>query len=586
MKTLLELLMDKVSDAFEKCGYDRILGKVTLSDRPDLCEFQCNGAFAGAKQYRKSPKLIAEDVKNILIGDKEIKSAEVVGAGFINIIVAEEMLINYVSSLYNDDNLGIPQAGNNETIVVDYGGPNCAKPLHIGHLRAAIIGEALKRIAMKTGRNAIGDVHLGDWGLPIGLVIAEILERYPEYKYSDENYDESNEKRLELTGEVLNEIYPFASKKSKVNEEFKLLAKQITAKMQKGHKGYKSLFNQILEISKSDFKKIYDDLNVSFEYWYGESDAEKYVPELVEILENKGLLYESNGAMVVDVQNEDDKTDIPPVIIKKSDNSSIYATSDLATILQRKIDFDPSAIWYVVDSRQSLHFTQVFRCAKKSGIVDENTSLEHLGFGTMNGNDGKPFKTRDGGVMKLSDLYELIYEKSVKKLNESNYVNSDKLDDTAKKITVAALKFGDLINHRLKDYVFDVDKFTATKGKTGVFLLYTVARINSLIRNIGIKADDEFKISDIYSKTEKDLLLKIAMSPEVFIKSFDEKAPNYICDYAYDLASLYSSFYNDNHIMTEENKEKKKTWISISLLVKKVLSNQLDSLGIETVEKM
>ncbi|QSX06299.1 arginine--tRNA ligase [Sedimentibacter sp. zth1] len=586
MKTLLQILTEKVSDAFKKCGYNYELGRVTVSDRQDLCEFQCNGALSGAKQYKKAPRIIANEIKEKLVTDSDFEKVEVIGAGFININISSKLLIDYLVELNADKSLGIPQTENQETVVVDYGGPNCAKPLHIGHLRAAIIGESLKRIALKTGRNAIGDVHLGDWGLQIGLVIAEVLERFPEYNYNDNNFDEEHEKIIKLNAEMLNEIYPFASKKSKENTEFKSLAQQITAKMQKGHKGYLSLWKQILDISKDDFKIIYDSLNVHFEYWYGESDAEKYVDRLTQILEDKNLLYESNGAMVVDVQQEDDKTEIPPVIIKKSDNSSIYATSDLATILQRQLDFQPTSIWYVVDSRQSLHFNQVFRCAKKASIVDENATLEHLGFGTMNGKDGKPFKTRDGGVMKLSDLYDIVYEKALEKLSESNFVSKENIDDTAKKITVAALKFGDLINHRLKDYVFDVDKFIATKGKTGVFLLYTVARINSLLKKLENSYDGSLDIKNIYSKLEKELLLKIALTPEVFVKAFNEKAPNYICDNAYDLASVYSSFYNDNHITTETDMDKKKTWISLSMLVKKVLVNQLDALGIETVEEM
>ena len=344
--SILKILTDKLSHAFEQCGYNSEFGRVTVSDRPDLCEFQCNGAFAAAKQFRKAPKIIAEEIVNVLSNDKDIETAEVMGAGFINISISKEFLIKTITELNNDKNLGIPQVNGQETIVIDYGGPNCAKPLHIGHLRSAIIGESLKRIALKTGRNAIGDVHLGDWGLPIGLVIAEILQRYPEYNYNDENFDETKEKNLELTADMLNEIYPFASKKSKENEEFKSLAQGITAKMQKGHKGYMYLFNRILSISKNDFKGIYEMLNVHFEYWYGESDAEKYVPELVELLQKSGLLYESNGAMVVDVKEDTDKVDMPPVIIKKSDNSSIYATSDLATILQRNKDFKPSDIWY------------------------------------------------------------------------------------------------------------------------------------------------------------------------------------------------------------------------------------------------
>lgn len=585
MNTLINTLTNNVGNAFNKCGYNSDFGKVTISDRQDLCEFQCNGAFLAAKQYKKSPQIIAKEVADILSNDSMFGKIEVV-SGFINIIIDKSFLISYLTELSNEANLGIPQAENEETIIVDYGGPNCAKPLHIGHLRAAIIGESLKRLAMATGRKAIGDVHLGDWGLQIGLVIAELKERYPDLKYFDNNYSEEQEVDFVITAEQLNDIYPFASKKSKENEEFKLKAQKITADLQSGNKGYLAVWKKILDVSKHDFKKIYDKLNVHFELWYGESDSEKYVESLIKILEDKNLIYNSNGAMVVDVQNEDDKTQIPPVIIKKSDNSSIYATTDLATILQRQIDYKPNEIWYVVDIRQSMHFNQVFRCAKKADLVDKVTNLEHLGFGTMNGKDGKPFKTRDGGVMRLSELYDTVYEKALERLKESEYSKIENVEDTAHKITIAAIKFGDLSNHRLKDYIFDIDKFLASKGKTGVFLLYTVARINSLLKNIGYDLDKNILINEIYSGVEKELLLKIALSGDMFINAYNEKAPNYICENAYELASIFSNFYNDNHINSESDLNKKENWINLCLLVKKMLIKHLDILGIEEVEEM
>ncbi len=585
MNTLLNILTDNVSSAFEKCGYDKAYGKVIISDRQDLCEFQCNGAFIAAKQYRKAPQAIATEVAAILSNEKIFKKVDVI-SGFLNLVVEESFLLDYINELAQDRNLGIQQAEKQETIVVDYGGPNCAKPLHIGHLRAAIIGEALKRLAAATGRNAIGDVHLGDWGLPMGLVIAEIKERHPELPYFKDDFDDTKEVDFVVTAEELNEIYPFASKKSKENEEFKAIAQKITVELQNRHKGYYALWKKMLQVSKDDFKKMYDSLNVHFELWYGESDADEYIDELLQILEDKKLTYTSNGALVVDVQKEDDKVQIPPVMIKKSDNSSNYATTDLATILQRQKDYAPSEIWYVVDSRQSLHFNQVFRCARKAEIVGENTKLEHLGFGTMNGSDGKPFKTRDGGVMKLEDLYNTVYEKAIERLKESEFGKIDNIEEKAKKITVAAIKFGDLINHRLKDYIFDIDKFLASKGKTGVFLLYTIARINSLLTKLEQSEDSKVEINNIYSDTEKQLLLKLSLSGEVFKNSFNEKAPNYICENAYEIASLFSNFYNDNHIISESDAAKKQVWINICQLVKKMLIKHLDILGIEHVNAM
>ena len=391
--SITKILTDKLSAAFAECGYSAELGTVVTSDRPDLCQFQCNGAFAGAKLYHKAPRMIAADAAAKLEGDADLEKVEVVGAGFINITVSDEFLLGYVKQALADENLGIPQAEKPETVVLDYGGPNVAKPLHIGHLRSAVIGEALKRLVRATGRKTISDVHLGDWGLQMGLVMAELQERHPEWACFAEDFDAENFAGVDLDAESLNVIYPFASAKSKENDDFKQKARAVTAKLQKGDPGYTALWREIIRISVADMKKNYENLNVDFDYWYGESDAEKYVPELLDVLNEKGLLHESQGAMVVDVAEESDKITIPPVIIKKSDNSNIYATTDLATLIQREHDFKPDQIWYIVDARQGLHFTQVFRCAKKAGIVPEEVTLAHIGYGTMNGADGKPYKT-------------------------------------------------------------------------------------------------------------------------------------------------------------------------------------------------
>lgn len=507
-----------------------------------------------------------------MLKDDIFHDVTVAGAGFINISVRDGFLLSYVNLVIADPDMGIPQAEIPETILLDYGGPNIAKPLHIGHLRSAVIGESLKRIVKATGRTTISDVHLGDWGLQMGLVIAELQERYPKWEGS------------QLTAAELNEIYPFASKKSKDDADFKQKAKNITAMLQKGHPGYTSLWKDIVTASISDMKKNYENLNVTFDYWYGESDAEKYVPELIEILNNKNLLFESEGAMVVDVSEQTDTFSIPPVIIKKADGSNIYATTDLATIIQRVADFQPQQIWYIVDNRQSLHFMQVFRCAKKAGLVSD-INLEHLGFGTMNGNDGKPYKTRDGGVMPLSELYDIVYRAALDKVNESEFNVMLNKEATARKIAIAAIKFGDLINHRIKDYFFDIDKFLAAEGKTGSFLLYTIARINSILSKL--KAEDsKIVTTKIYSDMERELLMNIALSNEAFLSAFTERAPNYICDNAYQLASLFSKFYHNNHILSETNLEKQAYWLSLCVATKRVLLKHLDVLGIEAVEFM
>lgn len=583
--SITKILTDKLSAAFAECGYSAELGTVVTSDRPDLCQFQCNGAFAGAKLYHKAPRMIAADAAAKLEGDADLEKVEVVGAGFINITVSDEFLLGYVKQALADENLGIPQAEKPETVVLDYGGPNVAKPLHIGHLRSAVIGEALKRLVRATGRKTISDVHLGDWGLQMGLVMAELQERHPEWACFAEDFDAENFAGVDLDAESLNVIYPFASAKSKENDDFKQKARAVTAKLQKGDPGYTALWREIIRISVADMKKNYENLNVDFDYWYGESDAEKYVPELLDVLNEKGLLHESQGAMVVDVAEESDKITIPPVIIKKSDNSNIYATTDLATLIQREHDFKPDQIWYIVDARQGLHFTQVFRCAKKAGIVPEEVTLAHIGYGTMNGADGKPYKTREGGVMRLADFYNTVYEAALKRVSASNFSKDADREDIARKITVATIKFGDLVNYCMKDYVFDMDKFMAPDGKTGSFLLYTIARINSILKKAE-GAGEQFDSAAVYTDSERDLLLKISLSGEAFALAYREKAPSVICENAYQLASAFSKFYHDNHILTEEDADKKRAWLNICAAVRTVLEKHLDVLGIEPVEMM
>ena len=557
--------------AFSECGYDEVLGQVVVSNRLDLCQFQCNGALSGAKQYRKSPLLIAKEVAAHIPENEMIGSLEVVAPGFINISLKDEFLMKYVQELYFDKYMGIPQADKEETIVLDYGNPNVAKPLHVGHLRSAIIGEALKRIITATGRKAVGDVHLGDWGLPMGLVLAELEERY-------------RDNLPILTTDLLNEIYPYASKKSKEDSVFLEKARTITAKLQKGDPAYKATWKTMIALSIEDIKKTFTRLGTTFDYWYGESDSSKYVPELIEILKTKNILVESEGAQVVEVAKEDDKQPIPPTIVIKSNGSEGYATTDIATIIQRQKDFAPDKIWYVVDFRQNLHFTQVFRTAQKAELIPNTTELTHLCFGTVNGKDGKPFKTRDGGVMQLSDLLDTVVECAYEKLRRSDNVEESVKKETAEKIGIAAIKFGDLINHYSKDCIFDLDKFMASEGKTGVYLLYVVARINSIMR----KNQDNcsIKLNGVYSEGERDLLLKLALSGNAFLGAYNEKSPNILCENAYQIAVAFSKFYHDNHIISETDDDKKSSWLSLCTIVKAMLIKHLDTLGIETVEVM
>ena len=586
MTNIIDDLTKIVSKAFEECGYDKKLGTVSVSDRLDLCQFQCNGAFQGAKQYKKAPFMIAGEVAEKISGNDIFKSVEMVKPGFINITLNDEVLIKKAKEIAIDINSGIPQAGKCETIILDYGGPNVAKPLHIGHLRSAIIGESLKRIARAMGNRVVSDVHLGDWGLQIGLVIAEMSERNPEWVCFSPDFDPDKDKVDPINVDELNEIYPFASQKSKSDEAFKEKARAVTAELQSGHKGYMALWKEIMRVSVSDLKENYGKLYVDFDLWYGESDADKYVDELIDILNKKGLMYESDGAMVVDVEEESDKTSIPPVIVKKSDNSNIYATTDLATIIQRQKDYAPDRIWYVVDKRQGLHLTQVFRCAKKAGIVPESTELAHLAIGTMNGKDGKPYKTRDGGVMRLSDLLNTVIDAAYKKMSDENFESVEEKREAAQRVAIAAVKFGDLSNHILKDYIFDIDKFLSFEGKTGTYLIYTVTRINSILRNLGIDEERPIEFSGIYSNIERELLLNIILIGEAFKHAFTERAPSVICDNAYRLASLFSTFYHDNHIMGESDEKKQSTWISLCILVRRLLLKHLNVLGIKAVERM
>ena len=583
MQSITKILTVIVSDAFDKCGYDSKLGTVTASDRLDLCQFQCNGAFAGAKLYKKAPFMIADDVAKVLQSEGIFSKVDVVKPGFLNLTLSDDYMLKLTKEIEADKFCGVPQAEKPQTIIIDYGGPNVAKPLHIGHLRSAIIGESLKRLARACGNTVYGDVHLGDWGLQIGLVIAELNERYPDRKCFSEDFNADTDTVEPLSAELLCEVYPFASKKSKENEDFKAKAHTATFELQNGRAGYIALWKEILRVSIADLKDNYSKLDVDFDYWYGESDADKYIPELMKILEDKKLSYESNGALVVDVELESDKAPMPPVIVRKSDNSSIYATTDLATIIQREKDFHPNKIWYVVDKRQELHFTQVFRCARRAELVPAETELEFLGFGTMNGSDGKPYKTRDGGVMRLSDLIETVTNASLQRLENSSFVSEDDRESYARKLGMAAVKFGDLINQRSKDYIFDLDKFLSSEGKTGIYLLYTVSRINSIMKKAG---DAKAEFTGIYTDEERELMLKLIMTGDVFNYAMDEKAPNYICENAYQLAVSFSRFYHENHIMDEKDEAKKASWLALAKLVRTVITKHLDILGIETVENM
>ncbi len=595
MKKILDLITDEVTKAFTECGYDAKYAKVTLSNRPDLCEYQCNGAMAAAKEYKKAPFMIADEVVEKLAANPIFAKAESVKPGFLNLKIDEAYLADYVAKMQEDEGrFGCEKTEAPKTIMIDYGGPNVAKPLHVGHLRSAIIGESVKRIGKFMGHNVIGDVHLGDWGLQMGLIITELKLRRPELVYFDDAYTGEYPEEAPFTISELEEIYPTASKKSKEDEAYKEAAMQATFELQHGKRGYQALLKHILNVSVTDLKRNYANLNVSFELWKGESDAQPYIPDMVQKMKDDGFAYISDGALVVDVKEDTDTKEIPPCMILKSDGASLYNTTDLATMVWRMKDYNPDEIIYVVDKRQELYFTQVFRCARKTGIVKPETELKFLGFGTMNGKDGRPFKTRDGGVMRLEHLISGINEEMLAKIQENQKtkenlgISTEEAENTAKMVALAAIKYGDLSNQASKDYIFDIDRFTSFEGNTGPYILYTIVRIKSILNKYhGLGKDDSGAVIEAaHSKSEKDLMLELSKFNAVMESAFEETAPHKICSYIYDLANAFNSFYHGTKIMSEENETVQKSYIRLLELTKSVLETCIDVLGFSAPERM
>lgn len=595
MKKILDLITDEVTKAFTECGYDAKYAKVTLSNRPDLCEYQCNGAMAAAKEYKKAPFMIADEVVEKLAANPMFAMAESVKPGFLNLKIDEAYLADYVAKMQEDDGrFGCEKTEAPKTIMIDYGGPNVAKPLHVGHLRSAIIGESVKRIGKFMGHNVIGDVHLGDWGLQMGLIITELKLRRPELVYFDDTYTGEYPEEAPFTISELEEIYPTASKKSKEDEAYKEAAMQATFELQHGKRGYQALLKHILNVSVTDLKRNYANLNVSFELWKGESDAQPYIPDMVQKMKDDGFAYISDGALVVDVKEETDTKEIPPCMILKSDGASLYNTTDLATMVWRMKDYNPDELIYVVDKRQELYFTQVFRCARKTGIVKPETELKFLGFGTMNGKDGRPFKTRDGGVMRLEHLISGINEEMLAKIQENQKtkenlgISTEEAENTAKMVALAAIKYGDLSNQASKDYIFDIDRFTSFEGNTGPYILYTIVRIKSILNKYhGLGKDESGAVIEAaHSKSEKDLMLELSKFNAVMESAFEETAPHKICSYIYDLANAFNSFYHGTKIMSEENETVQKSYIRLLELTKSVLETCIDVLGFSAPERM
>ncbi len=583
MSSFIEKQEEYIKNKIKECGYEVEEVVLNVSSRPEFGDYQYNGAMGMAKNYGKNPREIANEIVECIKKDNKYKDINIAGPGFINITFNDEELINHINELKDNINLNYENA-NPKTIFMDYGGANVAKALHVGHLRSANIGEALKRLAVALGNNAIADAHLGDWGRPIGLVMTELKHRQPELPYFDENFEGTYPEESPVTNDDLMEIYPYASTKAKEDETYMEEAREITAKFQEGDKGLMALWHHIMNVSKADIKRIYDRLNTTFEVWEGESDGNQYIPEMLEYLESKNMVEDSLGARIIEVKEEKDDHEVPPLLLVKSNGSASYETTDLACIWERMKLFNPDEIWYLTDARQSLHFEQVFRAAKKSEIVNEDTKLEFIPFGTMNGADGKPFKTRDGGVMTLEALLDLAQVECEKKILP-NIVGKER-EEIADKVSVAAVKYADLIPYRLTDYNFDPIKFSDLQGKTGPYLLYSTIRMKSLLKKAEEAKISFKKYNIINSKIDRDVIICLLNLRSTLTKSITVKSLNDIAEYLYKITNLYNNFYSNNHVLTEQNKELQESWLVLTKVIYDNNLKLLNILGIKVPEKM
>ncbi len=588
MKKILDVLSEEMGKAFEAAGYDSALGRVTLSNRPDLCEYQCNGAMAGAKKYHKAPIVIAGEVASHLADHPVFQEAVAVAPGFLNLKLRESCLLGILQEMASSAKYGLEMPEHPRKILIDYGGANVAKPLHVGHLRPAIIGESIKRICRYAGHEVIGDVHLGDWGTPIGMVITQLQERKPDLVYFDENYEGVYPEETPITEAEFAEIYPLASARSKEDPEFKARALEATRKFQQGVPGYRALWKHIVDVSKVDLKKNYDSLHVEFDLWKGESDVNDLIPEMVDYMKKGGWAYISDGALVVDVKEETDTKEVPPCMILKSDGASLYNTTDLATIMERMRLYDPDEIIYITDKRQDLYFEQVFRCARKTKLVGPETVLKFLGHGTMNGSDGKPFKTRDGGVMRLDVLVEETKKEMYRKIREGRQMPEEEARAVADIVALSALKYGDLSNQAAKDYVFDIDRFTSFEGDTGPYILYTIVRIKSILSKYSEQGGrmEGLALLEAGSGLEKELQMALVQFGTMVQNAAEEIAPHRVCAYVYDLANAFNRFYHETKILGEEDVKRREGLIALLVLTRDVMETCIDLLGFEAPEKM
>lgn len=589
MTSMRTKLTEIVSGVVTTLGYDAQYGEVVVSNRPDLSQFQCNGALPAAKKYGRNPRDLAQEIATALQALPIFAEVSVAGPGFINLNLADSFLVEQLQALAADPRRGYGAVANPRKLIVDYGGANVAKPMHVGHLRAAIIGESVKRLAHFAGHHVLGDVHLGDWGLQMGQVIAELADRNPGWIYFDAAFTGPYPDQSPITMAELDEIYPAASQRAKNDPAFMELARQATVALQSGRPGYFALWQHFVNVSVASLKQDYADLNVHFDLWLGESDTQSLLDELIARLKAAGFAHESEGALVVDVTQPDDKKELPPLLLVKSDGAVLYGTTDLATIDLRVQELDAQTVLYVVDKRQSLHFEQVFRAAYKTGIAPADLSLEHLGFGTMNGKDGKPFKTRAGGTMKLRALIDMVVDKARERLAEvqvaQGYPDAEK-EEIARMVGVATLKFADLSNQRTQDYVFDLDRFSAFEGRTGPYLLYTATRTKSILRKAEAEGLSAGALIAPADEIERALLLKLAEFPEAVDAAFAQRMPHHLCEYAYTLANAFNRFYHEHHILTESDRAQQGSWLMLARFSMDTLELALDLLGIDVPERM
>ncbi len=575
--------------AFSQMGLEPSHGDVVPSQRPDLGQFQCNGAMAAARQAKRAPRDIAADIIEIVRADPRIAQLEIAGPGFINIVVTDEFLAAALSELADDVRLGVLALNGDDHWILDYGGPNVAKELHVGHLRTAIIGESIKRTMRFAGARVTSDVHLGDWGVQMGQLLMEVRNEHPGLVYFDEDYRGPYPEESPVTIEDLQRLYPISSERMKVEPAFAASARQATVDLQAGRRGYRALWQHFRDVSVDAIGRVYDDLDVTFDVWLGESSVHDRIGPMVERLESAGVAVPSEGAIVVHVNDDDEEHQIPPLMLVKSDGGYAYATTDLATVEERVEDLEGTGAIYVVDARQSLHFEQVFRAARKGGIAPEPFVLEHAKIGTVNGLDGSPLRTRDGDLPLLRDLLADIESIAIASMETkglaADYPEGERAE-IAWLVGMAAVKFGDLSNHRTSSYIFDLERFSSFEGRTGPYLLYVAVRIASLLKKATEVDLAPGRILPPAHESEKALLLKISEFADAVERAVALRAPNHVAEYCYELSGAFNRFYEQCHILSEEDEARRASWLAVAALTRRVVMTSLDLLGISVPERM